>query len=68
MLGVGLVCVSYTEVVDAKGEEYFSANVREESGCVSTWYVPRGFEVFFESVICDATGLLKAVHAFPNFH
>ena len=43
MLGVGLVCVFYTEVVDAKGEGYFSAGVGEESGCVSTWYVPIGF-------------------------
>ena len=68
MLGVGLVCVFYTEVVDAKGEGYFLACVREESGCVSTWYVPRVFEVLFESVVCDAYGLIQAVHAFPNFH
>ena len=68
MLGVGLVCVFYTEVVDAKGEGYFSAGVREDSGCLSTWYVPRGFEVLFELVVCDAPGLLQAVYAFPNFH
>ena len=68
MLSVGLVCIFYTEVVDAKGEGYVSAGVREESGCVSTWYVPRGFEVLFESVVCGASVLLQVVHAFPNFH
>ena len=68
MLGVGLVGIFYSEVVDAKGEGCFSAGVHEESGCVSTWYVPRGFEVMFELVVCDAPGLLQAVHAFPNFH
>ena len=68
MLGVGLVCVFYTEVINAKGEGYFSAGVCEEFGCLPTWYLPRGFEVLFESVVCDAPGLLQAVHAFPYFH
>ena len=68
MLDVGLVCVFYTKVVDAKGEGYFSDGVREESGCVYKCYVPRGFEVLFEPVVCDAPGLIQAVHAFPNFH
>ena len=65
MLGVGLVCVFYTKVVDANGEGYFLAGVSEESGCVSTWYVPIGFYVLFQSVVCNALGLLQAVHAFP---
>ena len=68
MLGVSLVCVFYTEVVDAKGEGYFLDGVCEESGCVSAWYRPRGFGVLFESVICDAPGLLKAVHSFSDFY
>ena len=68
MLGVGLVCVFYAEVVDAKGEGYFLANVSKQPGCVSTWYVPRGFEVLFEAVVGDAPGFLQAVHSFPNFH
>ena len=68
MLGVGFVCVFYTKVVDAKGEGYFSAGVGEEAGCVSTCYVPIGFQVLFQSVVCDAPGLLRAVHDFPDFN
>ena len=68
MLGVGLVCVFHTEVVDAKGEGYLSADVSKYPRSVFAWLVPRGLEVFFESVLGDATGLLQAVHAFPNFH
>ena len=68
MLGVGLVYVFHTEGVDAKGEGYFAANVSKEPECVSTWHVPRGFELLFESVVGDATGLFQAVHAFLNFH
>ena len=43
MLGVGLVCVFYTKVVDAKGEGYFLAGVGEDSRCVFTWYIAIGF-------------------------
>ena len=68
MLVVGLVCVFQTEVVDAKGEGYLAANVSKYPGCVSACHVPRGFEVLFEAVVGNATGLLQAVHAFSNFH
>ena len=68
MLGVGFVCAFYIKAVDAKGEGYFPAGVGEEAGCVSTWYIPMGFQVFFQSVVCNATGLLQAIHAFPDFN
>ena len=68
MLGVGLACVVYTGVVDTKGKGYVLSGVGEESGCVSTWYVPIGFYVLFLSVVCDASGLLQAVHAFPDLN
>ena len=68
MLGVGFVCVFYTKVVNTKGEGYFSAGVGEEARCVSTWYLSIGFQVLFQSVICDASGLFQAVHAFPDFN
>ena len=68
MLGVGLVCVFHTKVVDAKGKRYLSDDVNEDPGSVFSWYVDRGLEVEFESVVGDATGLFQAVHAFPNFH
>ena len=61
MLVVGFVCVFYNIVVDAKGEGYFSGGVGEEAGCVSTWYVPIGFQVLFQSFVCDAPGLLQSV-------
>ena len=67
MLGVGLVCVFHTEVVDAKVKIYLAAEVSKEPGSVFAWHVPRGIEVVFESVVGDATVLLQAVHAFPNF-
>ena len=67
MLGVGLVCVFHTEVVNAKGEGYPAADVSKYPGSVFLWHVPRGFEVLFDSVVGDATGLLHAVHAFPEF-
>ena len=68
MLGIGLVCVFHTKVIDTKGERDLAADVSEEPRSVFAWYVARGLEVEFESVIGDATGLLQAVHAFPNFH
>ena len=68
MLGVGLVCVLHTEVVDSKGEGYLAADVSKQPGRVFSWHVPRGLDVLFESVVGDATGLLQSVHAFPNFH
>ena len=68
MLGVGLVCVYHTKVVDAKGEGYLAAEVSKETGNVFAWHIPRGLAVLFELVVGDATGLLQAVHAFPNFH
>ena len=68
MLGVGLVCVFYAEVVNAKGQEYFSASVCEEAGCVSTWYVSICLQVLFQLVVCNAFGLFQAVHAFPDFN
>ena len=68
MLGVGFVRVFYAKVVDAKGEGYFSAGVGEEAGCVSTWYEPIGFQVLFQSVVCNAPDLLYSVHAFPDFN
>ena len=68
MLGVGLVCVFHTKAVDAKGERYLAADMSKDPGSLFAWHVPRGLEVVFESVIGDATGLLQAVHAFPNFH
>ena len=68
MLGVGFVCVFYTKVVDTKDEGYFSAGVGEEPGCVSTWDLPMCFQVLFQSVVCDAPGLIQAVHAFPDFN
>ena len=68
MLVVGFVCVFYTKVIDAKGKGYFSAGVGEKARCVSTWYVPIGFQVLFQSFVCDAPGLLQAVHAFPDFN
>ena len=68
MLGVGLICVFHTEVVDAKGERYLAADISKEPGSVFAWHVPRGLGVVFESVIGYAIGLLQAVHDFPNFH
>ena len=68
MLGVGLVFVFHTEVVDAKGEGYLAADVSKEPGSVFAWHIPRGLEVVFDSVVGDVTSLLQAVHAFPNFH
>ena len=68
MLGVSLVCVFYTEVVDAKGERDLAADVSEYPRSVFAWYVARGLEVEFESVVGDAAGLLQAIHAFLNFH
>ena len=68
MLGIVLVCVFHTKVVDAKGEGYLEADVSKEPGSVFAWHIPRGLEVVFESFIGSATGLLQAVHAFPNFH
>ena len=68
MLGVGLVCVFNTKVVDAKGKRYLSADVNKEPGSVFAWHVYRCLEVLFESVVGDATGLIQAAHAFPNFH
>ena len=68
MLGVGLVCVFHTEDVDAKGERYLAADVSKDPGSVFAWHAPIGLEVVFELVVGDATGLLQAVHAFPNFH
>ena len=68
MLGVGLVCVFHTKAVDAKGKRDLAADVSEDPGSVFSWYVDRGLEVEFESVVGDVTGLLQAVHAFLNFH
>ena len=68
MLGVGLVCVFHTKVVDAKGEIYLADDVSEEPRSVFAWHVPRCLEVVFESVVGNAIGLLQAVHTFPNFH
>ena len=68
MLGVVLVCVFHTKVVDTKGERDLAADVSEDPGSVFAWYVSRGLEVEFELVVGNATGLLQAVHAFPNFH
>ena len=68
MLGVGLICLFHTEVVNAKGEGYIAADVSKESGSVFAWHVPRGIEVLFDSVIGDETCLLQVIHAFPNFH
>ena len=68
MLGVGLVCVFHTKVVDAKAERYLAADVSKEPGSVFSWHVPIGLEMVFESVVGNAAGLLQAVHAFPNFH
>ena len=68
MLGVGLVCVFNTKAVDAKGERDLADDVSEEPGSVFAWYIARILEVEFELVIGDATGLLQAVHAFPNLH
>ena len=68
MLGVGLVCVFHTKVVDEKGERYLVADVSKDPRSVFEWQLPRGLEVVFESVVGDATGLLQEVHAFLNFH
>ena len=68
MLGVGFVYVFYTKVVNTKGEGYFSAGVGEEARCLSTWYVSICFQVLFQSVVCNVSGLFQAVHAFPNFN
>ena len=68
MLGVGLVCVFHTKVVDAKGEIYLAGDVSKDPRIVFAWHVPRGLEVVFESVVGDANVLLQDVHAFPNFH
>ena len=68
MLGLGIVCVFHTVVVDAKGERYLAADLIKEPGSVFAWHVPIGLEVVFESVVGNANGLLQAVHAFPNFH
>ena len=68
MLGVGLVCVFHTEVVDTKGEIDLAADVSEEPGSVFSLYIARGLEVDFELAVFDATGLLQDVHAFQNFH
>ena len=68
MLGVGLVCVFHTKVVDAKGERYLAADLNKEPGGVLSWHVPRGLEVVFESVVGNETGLLQVVNTFPNFH
>ena len=68
MLGVGFVYVFYTKAINAKGEGYFSAGVVDEAGCLSAWYVSIGFQVLFQLVVCDAPGLLQAVHSFPDFN
>ena len=68
MLGVGLVCVFHTKVVDTKCERYLASDVSKEPGSVFACHVPRGLKVVFELVVGNATGLLQAVHAFPNFH
>ena len=68
MLVVGFVYVFYAKVVDTKGEGFFLAGVGEEAGCVSTWYVSICIQVLFQSVVCDAPGLLQDVHAFPDFN
>ena len=52
--------------MDKKGKGCFSAGVGEEARCVSTWYLSIGFQVLFQSVICDAPGLIQDVHAFPD--
>ena len=68
MLGLGLVCLFHSEVVNAKGKRYLADDVSEYPGSVFAWHVARGLDMVFESVIGDATGLLQAVHAFPNLH
>ena len=66
MLGVGLVCVFHTKIVDAKGEGYLAADVSKYTGSVFSWHVPNGLEVVFELVVGNATGFLQAIHAFLN--
>ena len=68
MLGVGLVCVFHTKVVNAKGRGYLADDVSKYPRSVFAWLVPRGLEVLFESIVGDATRLLQAVHAFSSFH
>ena len=68
MLGVGVVCVFNTEDVNSRGKVYLVADVSKEPRIVFAWHVPIGLEVVFELVVGDATGLLQAVHAFPNLH
>ena len=68
MLGVGLVCVFHTKVVNAKGERYIAADVSKNPGSVFACQIHRGLEVVLELVVGDATVLLQAAHAFPKFH
>ena len=55
MLGIGLVSVFHTKVVNAKGEGYLAVGVIKEPRSVFVWHVPRGLEVVFESVVGNAT-------------
>ena len=68
MLGVGVVCVFNTEDVNSRGKVYLVADLSKEPGIVFAWHLPICLELVFDLVVGDATGLLQAVHAFPNSH
>ena len=56
------------KVVDNQSEGYWSCGVRLQRRCVTARLVSVLFQVGFEAVVCNFSGLLEAWHSLADFN
>ena len=66
MFRVTLLHVFDAKVIDDQTKDKAAVFVEPQSRCVGKGFVSMWGKEFLESIICDATSLREAIHAFAN--